>query len=896
MATVREQRKSCRTKIRWAEQLAKIAEDVGEFVELVEVFEQRRKNNPQSIEPLLSIAQAHRIAGNYEERRAALLEATRLKKDDLSLLLEIAKLEESEGDWEKAIETLERASLLDKTNQSQRKIAQLYLQYGLNQSSFGQVVWKLPAAPNSTAKDIEEISVSIAQTGNWEELLDFLVPNVDRFPNNYRLGYLIAIAYEEIGDTETAQNRFLELLHLDQEMLPNNAANKNANPIHAFFSPRIMQQVLPQSASDLQSVLMEIPSYAYSFRHNGAQQSYLGLAGLHLPNDVKSCRQYALCHLLEIARDLPNGQRDGLQKQLERAGVENVNLLMAEGAKAAIRENPMALLELDPDNEAMLAITVLRETNNESQLPQEVYLKAYDTLKDSSPTIGLIAASKLDQTKSENQIRLTDAVKRLETIEVPNIQLVYYIALRRDQSSQTDTEDPLQHHRATLNKLLSDWYPKITTSPQMSSWVFEVVVGSFHKEKSPEQLIRFLDQEVVRSQGQKNQQPAYRNLSRLYARNFLRDVALPEYPPSQLISFPTKIYDQLQMPSPANSDELFIIEGEEKIEIWSQDKTLVAVSTAKNPTLKALLQLKYFHARDQKNRAKAEPLPDSIKAAFGENVTDSKSVIDELLNKSKTNVDAWYLAGALAASELRWDDAATAFETIRNLPMTAKARRKIDGHLVALATLGLNHYRNNKANEKVLVAAKSAALRMRRGILSQEQREELLAVFQKLRLNDEAKEMMNQIDRAANTRGSAPARQYTSVDKIEKLNRAGKTDAVARLLMQEFQKLARQRLTFGSINTGRFELGRFELSRFKRKVEKLRRVKNHVELGLEDKLLKMLDPGETTNARKLGTWAIAQEVFGTEDVAESTYKKVTGSSPPGKCCSFSVPVFRFRQN
>ena len=81
-------------KIRWAEALAKSANSKGKIDQLVKSFQERRKNNPQSIEPLLSIAQAHRIAGNYEERRAALLEATRLKKDDLSLLFEIARLEE----------------------------------------------------------------------------------------------------------------------------------------------------------------------------------------------------------------------------------------------------------------------------------------------------------------------------------------------------------------------------------------------------------------------------------------------------------------------------------------------------------------------------------------------------------------------------------------------------------------------------------------------------------------------------------------------------------------------------------------------------------------------------------------------------------------------------------
>ena len=186
-------------KIRWAEQLAKVADRKGEIAKLVKSFEERRKNNPQSIEPWLSIAQAHRIAGNYEERRSALLEATRLKKDDLSLLMEIARLEESEGDWEKAIQTLERASVMDKTNRAKQKIAQLFLQYGETKEGLSRLL-EIAGGENSTAEDIEKISQSILQTENWEELRDFLNPHLARFPNNYRLGLLSAIANEELGD------------------------------------------------------------------------------------------------------------------------------------------------------------------------------------------------------------------------------------------------------------------------------------------------------------------------------------------------------------------------------------------------------------------------------------------------------------------------------------------------------------------------------------------------------------------------------------------------------------------------------------------------------------------------------------------------------------------------
>ena len=245
---------------------------------------------------------------------------------------------------------------------------------------------------------------------------------------------------------------------------------------------------------------------------------------------------------------------------------------------------------------------------------------------------------------------------------------------------------------------------------------------------------------------------------------------------------------------------------------------------------------------------------------------DAKSAIDQLFDKSKTNVDAWYLSAVLAVSEQRWDDAATSFETMRSLPMTAETRRQIDGHLVALATQGLIGELKNKEHEKVLRSAKSAALRLRRGTLSQDQRVVLVAVFETLELNDEAEKMEGRIAKAANSGGgNGGARVAASVDRVTKLVRAGKAPAAARLLSQEFQSIARQELNLNSMNNSQYQLREFQ-----EKVEGL---------SLENNLLKLLDPGEASNARKLGNWAIAQEVFGKKKTAESIYEKMLEAYP-----------------
>ena len=398
-------------KIRWAEELARLALSEGKINQLVTSFQERRKNNPQSIEPLLAIAQTHRIAENYEERRAALLEATRLKKTDPALLFEIARLEESEGDWEKAIQTLERASLLDKTNHAKQKIAQLYLQYGETKAGLDRML-EIAGGTNATADDLEKISLPLVQNKYWEELLDFLAPNMARFPNNYRLGFLSAIANEELGNTEAAKKQFIELLQITQEMPT--LKKRKSKPKQSSLSK--YKGAIPQSAIDLSTMLSVTPKYAYEYLQNNRSGGRYGpsLTASFLPSDLDSCRQFSLHHLSEIARDLTEQQRDALTQQLTQIGVENVNVLLSELSDRDFRAEPAMLLKIDPDNEATLALALLTTVDRENQLPQEVYLKGYEIFKEAYPALGFFAALNLNQTKPDNQTLLTKAVEAFE--------------------------------------------------------------------------------------------------------------------------------------------------------------------------------------------------------------------------------------------------------------------------------------------------------------------------------------------------------------------------------------------------------------------------------------------------------------------------------------------------
>ena len=342
-------------KIRWAGELATVAE----IDPLVQSFETRRRNNPQSIEPLLSLAQVYRVVGDTKKQREALQQAARLKKDSLPLLMEVATLEEAVGDWEKAIQTLERASKIDKTNQTKHKIATIYFDYGDAEEAVGWLQ-KIASEANSTADDIEKLAVPMVRNNNWEELLAFLAPNVVRFPDNYRIRYLVAVANEELGNNDVAESQFFNLLQVNQDAP---IANVRPNPRNNG-TLTYLDQALPPSAIDLKRLLTETPRYAYSYRESaGAYHRINGgsvrhpsfTSGMLLPSDLEACRDYSLSHLCELALVSPEEDVKKLQGKLERLGIENAKLLLANVNAAKAFVDPVLLIDIDPDNEAALA-------------------------------------------------------------------------------------------------------------------------------------------------------------------------------------------------------------------------------------------------------------------------------------------------------------------------------------------------------------------------------------------------------------------------------------------------------------------------------------------------------------------------------------------------------------
>lgn len=205
-------------QIRWAGQLAETARRRGTLKELLESFQERQRGNRTSIAPWLAIAEIHRRTMNYEGRRTAMLEASRLKPKDVDLLHQIARMDEEQGDWRKAIETLSTAASLDKTDKSRQRMAEVHLRYGDEETGL-RMVFELGGGANMDPRDAEGMILGLMARGNWKMAQSVIDPLLNQNPDDYRLRYMKLLCLIEADMIDAAINEAVNLMGVRVEVL-----------------------------------------------------------------------------------------------------------------------------------------------------------------------------------------------------------------------------------------------------------------------------------------------------------------------------------------------------------------------------------------------------------------------------------------------------------------------------------------------------------------------------------------------------------------------------------------------------------------------------------------------------------------------------------------------------
>ncbi|WP_395745040.1 tetratricopeptide repeat protein [Prosthecobacter sp.] len=399
--TLYEKTADATARLRLIGPLAQAAQQHGTLPRLIENFRQRQQQNRASAQPWLALAELHRATNNDEERRRCLYEASRLRPQDLALLLDIARSEEEIGLTAEALRTLESAAKLDKTSKTRENIARLQIESGDADLGY-RMLFELAGGNQMDARALEQMADTIAEKGEWERVLTFLQPTLEKHPGDYRLHYLHAVALEEAGREKEAVRAFIEIMGMHEE-LPGVTSTGRSIGLRRQYDTL----ALPPGTEDW-LVLPAMAQAAYGHRHKqGGRGSYGGYnpfgsaSGNGLPANgfvsqapgVTDSPVLALAHVLQIIVSWDVAEREPALRSLKQAGVADAALLLAAAENSPQLVITPEMLDAQPQNAALHAAWLMQSRGGDPSEMLHVCERAFQLFKTSHPALALRTAA-----------------------------------------------------------------------------------------------------------------------------------------------------------------------------------------------------------------------------------------------------------------------------------------------------------------------------------------------------------------------------------------------------------------------------------------------------------------------------------------------------------------------
>ncbi|MCB1224168.1 MAG: hypothetical protein KDK99_00025, partial [Verrucomicrobiales bacterium] len=309
--------------------MAAAAQQRGALSALVEDMELRHQENPNSVVPLLALAEVHRYTNNYEKRRQAMMEAARLRPKDAKLLQQIAEIEVGEGDWRAAVMTLEQAMKLTQDPAPlQQQVAGLHLRFGEPETGLRMMV-KLAGGAEMKAREAEQMAVTMMEAGYWAEAQDMLRLVLTRQAEDFRLRTLLGLTLMEAGDFSQAATEFAALLGARVE-LAEPVANPRPSIAEEMEKRSSVGGTLPPALVELYPISMAVYQASSSQRigqRNGNGFNPGQSQTAYLPDTVADAAPFGVAYLLIAASRGDEAVRQQVEEELTAAQVRPEGLL-----------------------------------------------------------------------------------------------------------------------------------------------------------------------------------------------------------------------------------------------------------------------------------------------------------------------------------------------------------------------------------------------------------------------------------------------------------------------------------------------------------------------------------------------------------------------------------------
>ncbi len=706
------------------------------------------------------------------------------------------------------METLESALPLDKTDHTKRDIALLHLRYGDEEVGYRQFM-QLQGGADMDADSVLSMADSMIARSGWERAIQLLEQHSERFPDDYRIAYLRAVALEESGEEEKAIQAFLHLLDFDKEI----AKLSPQAQARLYSRYAAAGQTNAESIKGLNDLYQIQGAYwtAYQYRQQlqsgrirfqsnfGNQKTGL----ITLPTSLSNLGTQALAHLRQLSQ-LFYSDDDPIDKNVIAIGLKqrdfkNVALLLAiplnnpfsQGAQIDI-----SLLDRFPDSDALHAMAITTQmnqmVNRQGQVDLELLTRCYNKLHDQYPVLSLNAATVASASGEKEAF----AMLRQSLAENPKSDgwaglaphsISYLLFNHADENFPEDLKKvlmgKLRESRATqveASNKTQGINPLLRFNPN------DPYIGILRKQKGLSDFVAYLDQQCSDYEKALDDPQLKNNITSLgglgqYLRYYyssqpiFRSLSFP--PPETPDIAPNMLTVFVQTPGYNFSGKQAPIDPQEAKRVAQK---------ANDPFLKLfLLDL----AEDTEA---AQKQIEAILAA-------AKKKHTRLPLRESLIAAAWYQKNE------QWEKSAQILEAVRLTPMDATLRRRIDALLVICA-------KEAKLDEKSFQAADAkglakqgpaAALRLRYGTLSPQHRAELISVLDEFGFKTEAKQLeakkIAQNNRASSMMPTASVGAQGVREKIEKMIKDGKKEQAEKLLSRTIEQNVRTLTSNGNV-------------------------------------------------------------------------------------------------
>ncbi|MBL7184721.1 MAG: tetratricopeptide repeat protein [Phycisphaerae bacterium] len=646
-------------KLRFVRDMSEAAGQTGKRQELIQRLKYQQQKNRSSAVPFLGLAEVYRQMGKYEERRQALLEATRIQTDDIELIYELAAVEEAQGDWEKAAETLQKAITLDNTSKTRLKIARLYIQNGNEDDGF-RILTEIAGADKMDPRDAESIAGTMMSTGVWNTAISFLQGILSLHPKDYKLHYQYAVALEKDGRKAEAMEAFIDLLGFKDE-IPGNKDKKIQFSWKRQGMDTNIQRILPAEAVELLR-FNQYHSTAYSYQPNRTRYSPLGKTrhfgrrisrpagrtpNVALPPTVEDLQGFAVSHILALAGDMGATRRSQVKSDLNRYGISNIDVLMDISEFEATDFNGAIdnIASKHPNNKAIQAVWIIHRIEDKGCTLKEAE-HVFDMFANSNPRLALIVGLGCYGTDKIASRLFSRSLEMLQDVPDPGYYEAMVIShVLQNEDNRYKLTGP---QRELLDRHLVDWYSRLTTTTPYRISIFDHVGSLLARRRDLTEYVRFLDNEV--SSYQKRASAVTANLS-------YRPLIKPlSYPLRNIPDLPDHVV-KMVLDGPRYRPS--VSSRASKIDPAKLEGYL---DKAQNPVLKILI------------------------AMVSGRHKDAEKMTGDLLDKDQTSLAAYMLAASLATENDKPLEVIGLLDKARSLSVSPQYMKLIDGAIVASAT------------------------------------------------------------------------------------------------------------------------------------------------------------------------------------------------------------------